>query len=143
MPNSPVAWFLLALVVTPGWFAIRGWCMARSTRALDALSEWLPLAVALGVTWTGVLALSLGSVGLTLAAGASPAWRVALWIGAAVSVWVIPFLLGWGSGRLWPNADRCVGDVVTVVMNDGSAIHGRCRRISATRLTLEDAASGT
>jgi hypothetical protein len=142
VPNSPVAWLLLVVAVTPGWCAIRGWCMARSTGPPDALGEWLPLAAALGVTWTGVLALSSGTAALTLAAGAGAAWRVALWIGAAASLWVIPFVVAWGMGRLWPDAERWVGDVVTVVMNDGSIIDGRCRRISSTRLTLEDAASG-
>ena len=47
-----------------------------------------------------------------------------------------------GIGRLWPDAERWVGDFVTVVTNDGSIISGRCRRISSTRLTLEDAAGG-
>lgn len=142
MPNSPVAWILLLVAVTPGWCAIRGWCRARSTPPPNTLGDWLPLATAVGVTWTGVLALSCGSVALSLVAAAAPPLRVPLWIGAAAALWVIPFVVAWVTGRLCPGADHRIGDPVTVVMKDGSTIDGRCCRLSATRLTLEGAAKG-
>lgn len=142
MPNSPVAWILLLLAVTPGWCAIRGWCAARSKQQPDSLGDWFPLATALGLTWTGVLVLASGSTGLSVAASAGPALRVVLWIGAAGVLWAFPFAVAWAAGRLWPDAEDWTGNLVTVVMKDGLTIDGRCSRSSVTHLTLEDCAMG-
>ncbi|MDQ3742596.1 MAG: hypothetical protein M3320_04200 [Actinomycetota bacterium] len=130
------------MAVTPGWCAIRGWCAARSKQQPDSLGDWLPLATALGLTWTGILALVSGSTGLSLAANAGSGLRVMLWIGAAGVLWGLPFVVALAAGRLWPDVEDRTGDLVTVVMKDGSTIDGRWRRISLTHVTLEDCAMG-
>src|SRR5437867_4367191 len=103
---------LLLVAVTPGWCAIRGWSKARSTPPPDAMGDWLPLATAIGVTWTGMLALSCGSAALSLAAVAPPALRVALWTGAAAALWMVPFVVAWATGRICPGAEHRIGDLL-------------------------------
>lgn len=142
MPTSPVAWILLVLAVTPGWCAIRGWCRARSTAPPDALGDWLPPVTVLGLTWTGLLVLLCGSTTVSLAAGASPGLRVSLWIGGAFALWMIPWLVAWTAGRLWPGGEPPASDFVTVVMKNGSTVDGTYLRLSASRLILARAATG-
>jgi hypothetical protein len=134
---------VLVLAVTPGWCALRGWCLARAAPAPESLSDWLPPAAALGLTWSGVLYLACGDGGLLLAAAdAGRAARVAVWIGVATALWVAPFVLAWAAGRAWRPNGRLAGAHLRVLLKDGTAVEGRCLAGGRATLTLGDAAIG-
>lgn len=136
MLGSAPASLWLAVFVTPGWFAVRGWHAGREEPLPTPLAEWVPLALAIGATWSGAVALACPARTAAIAASGSMAVRVATWLGAAAVLWLVPFGLSWLAGRV---SRKRRGRTVTVVLKSGAAIVGTFRYATATELTLADA----
>jgi hypothetical protein len=124
------------VLVTPGWLAVRGWRIGREEPLSMLLTEWLPPALALGMTWSGALVLACGPRAVVLAARGPAAVRIATWLTAAGLLWLAAFALGWSAGRL---SRRRRTQVVTVVLKSGAAITGNFHHSTETELTLADA----
>jgi hypothetical protein len=103
------------------------------------LADWLPLALALGALWGGSLWLSGGAWISAVATSAAPVGRVGLWLGLGAMLWGVPFAIAWVVGRCWPGMRVKSGDAVTVVLKDGSAIHGTYESGSGPWLTVSQA----
>jgi hypothetical protein len=133
--NAP-AWLWLAVVVTPGWFAVRGWHTGREEPSSTPLAEWVPLALAIGATWSGVVALACAARAAAIAASGPTAIRIATWLAVAAVLWLVPF----GLGRLAGGRSRKRrGRTITVVLKSGATITGTFHHATATELTLADA----
>lgn len=133
-------WVWLALLVTPGWFAVRGWHGGRAQPLPTPFTEWLPLALAIGLAWSGALLVS-GSVAdaaAAIATGRAVARVTALLAGAGV-LWLVPFGLGWIGG--WLSRKR-PGATVTVVRRNGAAVTGKLHHTTATELVVSEATFG-
>lgn len=133
--NAP-AWLWLAVFVTPGWFAVRGWHAGRVEPLSTPLAEWVPLAVAIGATWSGVLALAFAARVAAIAASGPTAALIATWLAVAGVLWMVPFGFGWLAGRRSRKRPR---QTVTVVLRSGATIVGTLHHATATELTLADA----
>ena len=133
--NAP-AWLWVAVLVTPGWFAVRGWHSGREQPLSAPLTEWLPLALAIGATWTGVMVLTCGATVAALAAGGPTTVRVATWAAVAAVLWLAPFGFGWIAGRI---SRRHRLRIVTVVLRSGTTITGVLHHSTDAELTLADA----
>jgi hypothetical protein len=130
------AWLWLAVLVTPGWFAVRGWRSGREEPLSTPLTEWLPLALAIGMTWSGAMVLACGANAAAFAARGPAAVRIATWLTAAGVLWLAPFALGWIAGRL---SRRRRTQRVIVVLKSGATIAGNFHHTTETELTLADA----
>lgn len=136
MLGSAQDWIWLAVLVTPGWFAVRGWRLGRDAQTPPPLSDWLPLALALGFTWTVTLLL-LGAAGVVARVLHEPtASAVPLWLGLTAALWLAPFCLGWVVGRASRVRRRAF---VTLRMKDGTAVEGVLQHISDSEVRLADA----
>jgi hypothetical protein len=133
--NAP-AWLWLAVLVTPGWFAVRGWHAGREEPLSTSLTEWLPLALAVGATWSGMVALACARRAAAIAASGSTAIRIAMWLAVAGVLWLVPFGLGWIAGR---TSRKRRGRIVTLVLKSGATITGTFHHATATEFTLADA----
>jgi hypothetical protein len=130
------AWLWLAVLVTPGWFAVRGWHASREEPLSTPLTEWLPLALAIGATWSGLMVLACGAKAAALAASGPTAVRIATWVASAGVLWLAPFALGWIAGRI---SRKRRTRIVTVVLKNGATITGIFHHATETELTLADA----
>lgn len=137
--NAP-AWLWLAVLVTPGWFAVRGWHAGREEPLSTPLTEWLPLALAIGTTWSGMMALACATRAAAIAASGSTGVLVATWLAVAGVLWLVPLGLGWLAGRI--SRKRC-GRIVTVVLKSRTTITGTFHHATATEFTLADATVDT
>lgn len=133
--NAP-AWLWLAVFVTPGWFAVHGWHAGREEPLSTPLTEWLPLALAIGATWSGVVALACASRAAAIAARGPTAVRIATWLAGAGVLWLAPFALGWLAGRI---SRKRRGRIVTVLLKSGATVAGTFHHATATEFTLADA----
>jgi hypothetical protein len=136
MLGDAPAWLWFALLVTPGWFAMRGWSFGRVEPLPTPLSEWLPLALAISASWSGVLAFTAGPSAAELVVRGPTAVRIAAWLAVAAVLWLVPFGFGWLVGRTRTNRR---GQPVTIVLKSGSTISGRFHKATATDLVLADA----
>jgi hypothetical protein len=134
--GDAAAWLWLAVLVTPGWFAVRGWRTGREEPLSTPLTEWLPLALAIGMTWSGAMVLACGAKAAAFAARGPMAVRIATWLTAAGVLWLAPFALGWIAGRL---SRRRRTQMVTVVLKSGATITGNLHHATETDLALADA----
>jgi hypothetical protein len=136
MLGDAPAWLWLALLVTPGWFAVRGWHAGRNESLSTPLAEWVPLALAIGATWSGVLVLSGAARAAAIAVtDDQTAVRLAAWLAVACVLWLMPFGLGWVGGR---RSSKQREGIVTVVLRSGATIAGTLQHATATELTLAD-----
>ncbi|MCW2983430.1 MAG: hypothetical protein JWR63_1000 [Conexibacter sp.] len=137
MLGNALAWVCLAVFVVPGWFAVRGWNVGRQRASSQPLAEWLPLALAISLAWSGVVVMSKGAAA---AAGhivnGSPSVRVGSWLVLLAVLWLAPLGAGWGLGR-WARAGQ-ESWVTTLVMRSGARIIGTVDRETATELVLAD-----
>lgn len=136
MLGDATAWLWLAVLVTPGWFAVRGWHAGREEPLSTSLTEWLPLALAIGATWSGIVALACAARAAAIAASSPTAVRIAAWLAVAGVLWAVPFGLGWLAGRI---SRRRRGRPVTVVLKSGATIGGTLHHATATEFVLADA----
>jgi small nuclear ribonucleoprotein (snRNP)-like protein len=130
------AWLWLAVLVTPGWFAVRGWHVGREEPLSTSLTEWLPLALAISATWSGILTLACAARAAAIAASSPTAVRIAAWLAVAGVLWLVPFGLGWLAGRI---SRKRSGRPVTVVLKSGATIAGTLHHATATEFVLADA----
>ena len=72
MLGDATAWLWLAVLVTPGWFAVRGWHAGRKEPMPAPITDWLPLALAIGATWTGTTALAFAARAAAIGASGRP-----------------------------------------------------------------------
>jgi hypothetical protein len=133
--NAP-AWLWLAVLVTPGWFAVRGWHAGREEPLSTPLAEWVPLTLAIGATWSGVVALACARRAAAIATSGPTAVRIATWLAVAGVLWLVPFGLGWLAGH---RSRKRRGQIVTVVLKSGATIAGTFHHATASELTLADA----
>lgn len=136
MLANATAWLWLAVLVTPGWFAVRGWHAGRCETSTTPLSEWLPLALAIGATWSGVVALTFGATVRAIAEHGPTAVRIATWLAVAGVLWLVPFTLGLLAGRI-RNKQRG-RQLVTIVLKSGGAVAGILHHATAADLTLAE-----
>jgi hypothetical protein len=100
------------------------------------LAEWLPLALAIGATWSGMMTLAGAARVAAITAGGPTTVRIAAWLAVAVVLWLVPFGLGWLAGRI---SRKRRGRIVTVVLKSGGTIAGTLHHATETEFTLADA----
>jgi len=100
------------------------------------LAEWMPFALAIGVTWSGVVALACAARAAAIAARGPTAVRIATWLAVLGVLWLVPFGLGWLAGRC---SRKRRGRTVTVMLKSGTTIAGTLHHATPTELTLADA----
>jgi hypothetical protein len=100
------------------------------------LTEWVPLALALGATWSGTMALAGAVREAAVAASGPTTIRIATWLAVAGVLWFVPFASGWLAGRISRKRRR---QIVTVVLKSGATIAGTFHHATETEFTLADA----
>jgi hypothetical protein len=136
--GDTLAWVCLAVFVAPGWFAVRGWYAGRGEPALQPLVDWLPLALAISVAWSGTLVMSGGAAGVAaIVRGGAPAVRVAALLVLLIVLWLAPFGSGWALAR-WTRRRRRRW-AATIVLKSGATLSGTLHHNTANEVALTDA----
>lgn len=137
MPGDPLAWACLSVLVSPGWFAVRGWYAGRREPAMRPLPDWLPLALAVSVAWSGALMLSGGAAGaVEIVAGDQPALSVGAMLVVLTILWLVPFAGGWVLGG-WTRR-RCGRWIATITMKSGAKVSGTLQHANDSEIVLAD-----
>jgi hypothetical protein len=135
--GNAAAWLWFALLVTPGWFAVRGWHLGREEPLPTPLTEWLPLALAISVTWSGIAALTCAARAEAIAAGDPTTIRIAMWLVMAGMLWLVPCGVGWLAGRV--SRKRGGQSVTVVLLKNGTTVAGTFHHETKSEFTLANA----
>ncbi len=136
MLGNALAWVCLAVFVAPGWFAVRGWYEGRGEPASQPLVDWLPLALAISVAWSGTLVLSGGAGGVAaIVRGGAPFVRVAALLVLLNVLWLAPFGAGWVLAR-WSRRRRRWA--ATIVLKSGATVSGTLHHDTANEVALTE-----
>jgi hypothetical protein len=117
---------------------LRGWYAGTGERASQPLVDWLPLALAISVAWSGTLALSGGAAGVAaIVRAGDPAVRVAALFVLLIVLWLAPFGSGWALAR-WTRTRRRRW-AATIVLKSGATLSGTLHYDTANEVALTDA----